>query len=789
MKCFHTLRNLFWLPPGGCFLLVIAIFLLFPPLEASSNTKTSAKSVVQDWLVSPDPLAMPIFPPHGVTVKQNPPIFRWPYSADAVGYVLRLTDPTGKVREITTKNNWVFLSALLMPGDYQWEVHKSGSSVWSQPRIFTVDEITHPFLLPDPLTLLEKASRSPRPRALPKGQEEKQLIAELFTGSRKQGFSQLQREVEKLFQSNVSPDVLLSLDTKGKFEVREPARKTMHQALKSGYVWWATGNLRQLHEAKSRALILARLDPQKGTGIKNADLISQEIALTLARLYDLLHPKLSDEEKNQLKSAITIRTQDLYKFSMIDRQHGLKDHPFSSHGIRHIGAIATIATLMAGDIDEAKSWFMNTFPVYAAIIPPWGGEDGGYANGTNYAVWDILTFIEHWDILKQTIGVDFTKTSWAQEFGNFLAYFLPQGTPRGVFGDGEEYSRPQIWGALAAVYAQRVRTKISQHYSQQWNHAPWDRLGFLFGPLSPLDEASKSTRFSEVLSHSTIISSTGWAALHSNLDDPNRTSIYFKSSPYGSYNHSHADQNSFVIYSKGHPLAIASGYYDYYWSPHHKNWTIQTQAHNAITFDGGEGQQSRSRAAKGQIVRFEEKGEYDYVIGDASQAYNGIITKAIRTLMYIRPDSLLVYDRLESELPHQWEWNIHSVIQFNENQKNGTIRLDNGPTSLCIKSLARDPLTFHQNDKFPVNPTDRPAPHPKQWHGTYKTTHATKKHEFLFHLSVDCGNANIGDVKALSKGGYSFHIENQPGEISDSYASFLNKDTTPPSIPRNIQIR
>ena len=39
--------------------------------------------------------------------------------------------------------------------------------------------------------------------------------------------------------------------------------------------------------------------------------------------------------------------------------------------------------------------------------------------------------------------------------------------------------------------------------------------------------------------------------MHSSLSDPNRLSIFFKSSPYGSYNHSHADQNSFVIHHRG----------------------------------------------------------------------------------------------------------------------------------------------------------------------------------------------------------------------------------------------
>jgi len=69
-----------------------------------------------------------------------------------------------------------------------------------------------------------------------------------------------------------------------------------------------------------------------------------------------------------------------------------------------------------------------------------------------------------------------------------------------------------------------------------------------------------------------LFASIGWVAMHSELADPQRVSVYFKSSPYGSYNHSHADQNSLVINSGGERLAIDSGYYDGYGTPHWWRW-------------------------------------------------------------------------------------------------------------------------------------------------------------------------------------------------------------------------
>ena len=42
-------------------------------------------------------------------------------------------------------------------------------------------------------------------------------------------------------------------------------------------------------------------------------------------------------------------------------------------------------------------------------------------------------------------------------------------------------------------------------------------------------------------------SDIGWTVMSDNLIDPNRIQCTFKSSHYGSFNHSHADQNSFII--------------------------------------------------------------------------------------------------------------------------------------------------------------------------------------------------------------------------------------------------
>jgi len=136
--------------------------------------------------------------------------------------------------------------------------------------------------------------------------------------------------------------------------------------------------------------------------------------------------------------------------------------------------------------------------------------------------------------------------------------------------------------------------------------------------------------------------------MHSDLADPKRASVYFKSSPYGSYNHSHADQNSFVIDYKGERLAIDSGYYDDYGTPHWREWYKQTRAANAITFDGGQGQGIDGRQYSGKITRFESDDKHAIAVGDAEKAYGGALTKAERTIAFERPNVVVVRDSVAS---------------------------------------------------------------------------------------------------------------------------------------------
>ena len=140
----------------------------------------------------------------------------------------------------------------------------------------------------------------------------------------------------------------------------------------------------------------------------------------------------------------------------------------------------------------------------------------------------------------------------------------------------------------------------------------------------------------------------GWITMSDQTDNSDRILLTFKSSPYGSFNHSHADQNSFVLHAYGSMLAINSGYYDAYHSKHDSGFTRKTHAHNSITLFGKGGQKDDDMFANGHLTSYLTHPEFDLAGGDATAAYKGKIKKYQRNIIYIRPEIFITLDDLQA---------------------------------------------------------------------------------------------------------------------------------------------
>ncbi|MBI3043076.1 MAG: heparinase II/III family protein [Betaproteobacteria bacterium] len=701
-----------------------------------ARAQTCVPGTTPDWIASV-PLttsSVQVRPADCATVEQTPPDFSWPdLSADAQ-YQVTLTYPDGHTRSRAVARNWINWDDVLPAGSYTWQVQvtNAGGTQSSRSRRFTVGASAVPFLVPDFTVLFDRAVSKPRPRALPDP-----ATAQTIISQRQAALALLYARVDSKLADPLPAEPASTLKAEILALTQEECRRTLEAAL----AWLATLREEYFVDALRRALNLAAWDPRGSTSYANVDQASREIAWTLALAYDWLFSRLDANQKSLLLAPTLARASDMY-YDIIGSRARVAIYPYDSHGNTTLTYLAVICVLLAGDVPEAWVGLRDTLPLALHWTSPWGGEDGGYANGTAYAGWDTGSRLLPWYFLRWAVGVDIAQKAWVRNYGRFIAYFLPPGTPAGAFGDGAEQRLTENWARFGKTYTLFAPSPLGRWYASQLTGEDPTRIDYLLAP--PADPAPAP--FPDGTPNSSLFSSIGWTAMHSDLSDPARTSVYFKASPYGSYNHSHADQNGFVINAGGERLAIDSGYFDDYKTLHWWQWYKQTRAHNAITFDGGRGQavyEESGKVGNGVITGYASQPDHDIVSGDATLAYGGALTEAKRSLVYLRPNLVLVYDKLASATPRRWEWNIHALNMMNVVSEQ-TISIASNGQSLCVDMLAGPTMQFAQTDLFTADPF---AALPRQWHGTFSSVELLGSAEFIALMRVGCTATTAGASK------------------------------------------
>ena len=229
--------------------------------------------------------------------------------------------------------------------------------------------------------------------------------------------------------------------------------------------------------------------------------------------------------------------------------------------------------------------------------------------------------------------------------------------------------------------------------------------------------------------------------MHSDLNNLQRTSVYFKSSPYGSVSHSHGNQNGFVLTSAGVPLLSETGWYDWFGSPMHTGWYRQTKSTNALTYDGGVGQVVEGfrepKIYNGTITAFSTTPALDFVQGDATMAYAGALSSAIRQVWYLRSsDAVIVRDKASSASKRTFEWNFHALAPILRDAT-GMVSIVNQGRSVCVKPIGTPGLRFEKR----TGPPPRAGTY--EDHAVFVNDVPATSADFLVLLDVGCKNPAV----------------------------------------------
>ncbi|SFL84340.1 DUF4962 domain-containing protein [Rugamonas rubra] len=694
-----------------------------------------------DWAQSTDPLATRPLPTNLEAQAQNPPAFSWSrHGTNPSAYVLEISGPTaGKITTVTVLKNWYWPARAMTAGTYSWRVRPATTQEWSTPRSFVLNASSAVFEVPESAVMRASILSRPRPRAMPAGMPVRSAWSAAMVAERGGALTRLMADVKRVITSEppvkdsmwkLTTTKVVTADVNAQWSnIRTHVNIVRRQLEAAALVFRLTGDRAYLGEALLRGDQLAGLSPAGPTGYAQFDIITLPIAASLLKAADFLAADLDATRRAAWVKNAGQRAADVYN-DLSSKNGWLDQMPFDEHGGSNLGYLAMVATLALGDVPAAVDWFDFSFRNYVNYIFHWSGPEGGYSNGTAYGQYAIDAALQVWQPMSTATGIDIFSKPWTRGFLQFFMHFTPPGTPSHTFGDGNEET-PDL--RYMKALASRVNSPQAAWFYKNiaGDEDPLTQLQIAY-PLPVLRATSSAPP-----PNSAYYPSIGWAAIHSNIADRARTSFYFKSSPYGSFNHSHGDQNGFTLNRGGRKLLIGTGWYDWYNSPMWTDWYRATKSKNAVTFDGGQGQRTEGykepMVRNGKIVGFSASTAVDFVEGDATAAFAGALTSARRQVWYLRSqDAFVVLDKLASATARTFEWNLHAPVAINVSGT-GEAKIVNIDQSVCVRPI---PNSSGQVYKSIVGPA--PKPGSTEFHGAYVKTSALKSAEFLMLLDVGC---------------------------------------------------
>jgi hypothetical protein len=675
-------------------------------------------------------------PADSAVVRVNPPPFVWLPAEGAEGYVLQYSrSPDFRDAATVTVEDLPLTvhvpGAPMEPGGWYWRYgyRDEGQGRFGRARHFTIAEDAVELPFPAIREVMAKIPRD-RPRmyftagtveemrAEPQGRY-KEFIEpvvraaeavlargeEIFPEPKpREDYEELRREYQRIFVS-------MRPYTQGMVDCAQ------------AYLF--TGDRRFGEEAKRRLMHFMTWDVDGPSSVIWPSELGMDIAERAPRTFDWIHDLLDEDERALVLNVLKKRMQQIHD---LHRSMPFESRPFSSHPGRMIGFVVEGSLVLAHDVPEAQEWLEYTLRLLWSVFPAWGGEDGGWHEGIGY--WGgYIRRIFNVVVELDRIGVPlkekpfFRNTPW---FGFYVGY--PNRQHR-AFGDGYEGRVTRGMGQTLYIFSTLYQNPYFRWHAEQLGAGPT-------GPTAvEVYDPDLEAKAPEDIPQSRLFSDVGLVAMHSDMARPAENVFFLlQSSTFGSISHNHANQNAFVVEAFGEALAISSGYYQSYSTPHHSQWVWQTKAHNSLLVDG-EGQTPRSRSASGSIVAYEENGDWVYAAGDATPAYEGRLGKFIRHVVFVRPGYFVMIDELESAgEPSTFQWLLHARNEMDLSEEAKRVTISEGQVRLQVDFLEPEGLKFEQRTGWDPLP-DRPETAPPQFHFTASTQEPQRSARIVSVLS------------------------------------------------------
>lgn len=257
------------------------------------------------------------------------------------------------------------------------------------------------------------------------------------------------------------------------------------------------------------------------------------------------------------------------------------------------------------------------------------------------------------------------------------------------FGD----SHKNVTGerAIFPIYAMGVENPETLWYASQIDQTQFrEGLPYHF-PMGLLYTPDLSKAPSEPpLPKSHLWKNFGWATMRDSWDK-DATMLAVKSGM--TWNHSHADANSLILFHNGEDIIKDAGNCSY-GKPEYRKYFFQSDAHNVVRFNG-EGQptyqQYHGSMLPGSVSNLIDGGNIKYVLADGTGPMSHVLNRNFRHFLWI-DNVIYVIDDLHSHKPGNFEWIWHPGGKAEK--KGYDLEITNGNSAVLLRPLYPRPLAY-----------------------------------------------------------------------------------------------
>lgn len=328
--------------------------------------------------------------------------------------------------------------------------------------------------------------------------------------------------------------------------------------------------------------------------------------------------------------------------------------------------------LFAGDVLQQKA---KTFD-----------EAGGMYESLNYANFGIQEALQFWVAWKNMHpSASLPDVPQLKDLSSFFAYVSYPRT--GILYNinfGDSHKNVAAESSLMLLYALGIQDKNMLWYISQVESGQHRDGYFLNRPMGFLYTPSlKSAPEVPDLKQSQLFADFGWATMR-NSWKKDATMLAVKSGH--TWNHSHADANSFILFHKGVDIIKDAGNC-WYPNPAYRNYFFQSQAHNVVLFNGqgqSREQQYHGSTLRGYLHHLLDGGNVKYVLANGTGPVSDHFSRNFRHFLWM-DNVVYIIDDLKTHENGEFEWLWHPGGEWKK--RGADVTITSGESSVVVRPL------------------------------------------------------------------------------------------------------